>query len=188
MWTVPNILTLGRIAAAPIVALMIALGGPGWSGVACVLFIAAALTDFLDGWLARRMNQISALGKMLDPIGDKVMVGLVLLALAAKTGGDWGFMVPAVVILTREFLVSGLREFLGDVKLNVTRLAKWKTTAQLTALAVLLLVDSFPPFHGGLNLLLIGLVLLWLAALLTAITGWDYFTRGIAHLREKEEA
>jgi cardiolipin synthase len=186
MWTIPNILTISRIAAAPVVAIMVALGGSAWALPAFLLFGAAALTDFLDGLLARRFGQTSTLGKMLDPIGDKVMVGLLLLALTSKAGDEWVFVVPAVVILTREILVSGLREFLGDVKLDVTKLAKWKTTAQLIAISVLLGAELLPPFHGGLEIFMIGLILLWIAAALTAITGWDYFVKGVAVIRQRE--
>jgi len=186
MWTTPNILTISRIVAAPVVALMVALGGPGWALPAFLLFGAAALTDYLDGWLARKLGQTTAIGKMLDPIGDKVMVGLLLLAIGSKAGNEWSFVVPATIILAREILVSGLREFLGDVKLNVTRLAKWKTTTQLVAISVLLLVDVVSPFRGGMAILILGLILLWIAAALTAITGWDYFVKGVAEIRKRE--
>jgi cardiolipin synthase len=186
MWTTPNILTISRIAAAPAVAFMVAFGGPGWALPAFLLFGAAALTDFLDGWLARKLGQTTSIGKMLDPIGDKVMVALLLLAIASKTGDEWSFMVPAVVILTREILVSGLREYLGDVKLNVTKLAKWKTTAQLIAISVLLGADLAPAFKGGIEIFIAGLILLWIAAALTAITGWDYFAKGLAVIHQQE--
>lgn len=187
MWTIPNILTLTRIAAAPVVALMIAVGGSGWALTAFILFAIASITDYLDGWLARELNQTSLIGKMLDPIGDKVMVVLMLLAIATKTDGEWTFMVPAAVIITREILVSGLREFLGDVKLDVTILAKWKTTVQMVAIGALLLVDIAPPFEGGLEIMIIGTILLWIAAALTAITGWDYFSKGVAEIQAQED-
>lgn len=186
MWTTPNILTISRIAAAPVVALMVVLGGPGWALPAFLLFGAAALTDFLDGWLARKLGQTTAIGKMLDPIGDKVMVALLLLSIATKAGNEWSFMIPAIIILTREILVSGLREFLGDVKLNVTKLAKWKTTVQLVAISVLLLADVVAPLGGGLEILILGLILLWVAAALTAITGLDYFVKGLAEIQNRE--
>ncbi len=188
MWTVPNILTIFRILAGPVVALMVALGGVAWALPAFILFVIAALTDFLDGWLARELNQTSLLGKMLDPIGDKVMVTLVLLAIATKAGAEWSFMVPAIVIVTREILVSGLREYLGDVKLDVTKLAKWKTTAQLIAISALLLADIFSAFDGGIEILIAGLILLWVAAVLTAITGWDYFAKGVSVIRNQKES
>lgn len=186
MWTIPNILTLFRIASAPVIALMVALGGPSMAAPALALFVIAALTDFFDGWLARKLGKVTNIGKMLDPIGDKVMVGLLLLALASKAGGEWTFMVPAAAILTREILVSGLREYLGDVKLNVTALAKWKTTAQLIAIGALLAADLAPAFDGGIEILIAGLILLWIAAALTAITGADYFVKGMAEIRKRE--
>jgi len=165
---------------------MVALGGSSWALLAFLLFAAAAFTDFLDGWLARRLGQTTAVGKMLDPIGDKVMVALMLMALAGPLGDQWVYILPAAVILTREILVSGLREFLGDVKLNVTKLAKWKTTAQLVAIAVLLLARVGAGEMMRLDVLMVGLALLWLAALLTAITGWDYFAKGMRHIRARE--
>jgi cardiolipin synthase len=186
MWTIPNILTITRVAAAPAIAIMVALGGPGWALPAFIFFVLAALTDYLDGWAARRLGQASALGKMLDPIGDKVMVALLLMALADQLVGQWVYIIPAAVILTREILVSGLREFLGDVKLNVTKLAKWKTTAQLVAIAVLLLARVGAAEMQRLDVLAAGLALLWVAALLTAITGWDYFSKGMRHIQARE--
>jgi len=185
MWTLPNILTAARIAAAPVTGLMVALGGPGWSIAAFFLFTAAALTDFLDGWLARRYAQTTALGRMLDPIADKVMVMTVLAALFAHDAHRSPlFALPAFAILLREVLVSGLREFLGNIKLPVTRLAKWKTTAQLVAIAVLVL--GLSPSAAGASLHAAGLALLWVAAALTALSGWDYFAKGLAYIRKRE--
>ncbi|MEL6477386.1 MAG: CDP-diacylglycerol--glycerol-3-phosphate 3-phosphatidyltransferase [Pseudomonadota bacterium] len=217
IWTLPNLLTMLRIAAAPTVAAMVALGGPVLLFPAFLLFAVAALTDFLDGWIARRFDQQSALGQMLDPIADKVMVILVLFGLAAQESQrSWLFLLPAFAILLREIMVSGLREFLGDVKLPVTRLAKWKTTAQLSALGVLLLFSrehaaGTSSLEDGasqvvLDLLIwqrivtadaflntltlgatLGLALLWLAAALTLITGWDYFQKAMPYIRAKQE-
>ena len=184
MWTLPNLLTVSRILAAPLVGAMVALGGPDWGAAAFVLFAAAALTDFLDGWLARRLNRASALGRMLDPVADKVMVMIVLASLFAhEPNRGWPFALPAFAIILREVLVSGLREYLGEIKLAVTLLAKWKTTVQLVALGALVLAataDEAGLLHAG------GLALLWLAAGLTAITGWDYFAKGLAYIRERE--
>ncbi len=223
MWTVPNILTLGRVLAAPCVALaFVVFERPLADWVAFWLFVVAGLTDFLDGWLARRLGQESEIGKMLDPIADKAMVIIALMVLflrdaavppVAVAGALWQaqtpaaswLVLPAVVIALRETLVSGLREYLGDVKLRVTRLAKWKTTVQMVAIALLLGVEPLREVlsPGALRMAdadavwqasvqagyahAAGVALLWLAALLTAITGWDYFRKGLAYIRERED-
>ena len=181
IWTLPNCLTMGRILAAPVVGFLVVLDGPAaW---AFTIFVLAALTDFFDGWLARKLDQISPLGKMLDPIADKVMVTIVLAALIGDpTNQTWLFVLPAFVILVREILISGLREFLGDVKLPTTSLAKWKTATQLTAIAGFLLASA----TGIAALDWASLAALWLAAGLTAITGWDYFLKGIAYIQKRE--
>ncbi|MEM7056277.1 MAG: CDP-diacylglycerol--glycerol-3-phosphate 3-phosphatidyltransferase [Pseudomonadota bacterium] len=218
IWTIPNILTIARILAAPCIALVfLVFDRPLADWLALGLFIGAALTDFLDGWLARKLGQISAIGKMLDPIADKAMVVIALaliLVLHSKSLGGAGttshpfpsaiFTVPVVIILLREVLVSGLREYLGQVKLDVTGLAKWKTTAQMVAIALLLAV--WPLFESDLRnigldgeharghlaripniIFLVGVITLWIAALLTLITGWDYFRKGLAYIRERED-
>ena len=198
IWNLPNCLTLARILAAPVVCLMVVLGPPETALWAFLLFALAALTDFFDGWLARRLGQISEIGKMLDPIADKVMVTLVIAALIAGPGGTspW-YLVPALLILMREILISGLREFLGDVKLPTTQLAKWKTTVQMVALGALLLVPAVmagdtissqetPGDSAGHIVWGVGIALLWLAALLTVITGWDYFQKGLAYIQGRE--
>lgn len=185
IWTVPNILTFFRVLAAPCVALVfVALDRPLADWVGFALFAVAALTDYVDGWLARKWNQISEVGKMLDPIADKAMVVIALAVLTGLIGVTWWFVVPVAAILLREVLVSGLREYLGDVKLPVTQLAKWKTAAQMVAIGWLLL---FLPEAGrpGLGTAL-GVALLWLAAALTVVTGWDYFRKGVAVLRARE--
>ena len=187
IWTIPNLLTAFRVLAAPFVALVFAIiDGPiaGW--IAFGLFVAAALTDFLDGWAARRWGQVSEVGKMLDPIADKAMVTIALAALMGLIGLEFWYVVPASAILLREVLVSGLREYLGDVKLPVTNLAKWKTTAQMVAIGCLLL---FQPDEAGFSAgTILGLVLLWIAAILTVITGWDYFSKGVKVLRSRGKA
>lgn len=185
LWTIPNILTVARVAAAPTIALAFALlPSPLADWVALVLFVAAALTDFLDGWLARKLNQISAFGRMLDPIADKAMVVIALAVLAALQGPDPLLLLPVAVILLRETLVSGLREFLkGAAVLSVTPLAKWKTTAQLVAIAMLLAPVPLTSFGIPANLTAsLGLLLLWVAAVLTAVTGWDYARKAMPHL------
>lgn len=186
IWNVPNLLTGFRVLAAPFVALVFAIfEGPVAGWIAFALFVTAALTDFVDGWWARRWGQVSEVGKMLDPIADKAMVTIALAALMGLIGLNFWYVVPASAILLREVLVSGLREYLGDVKLPVTTLAKWKTTAQMVAIGALLL---FQPMHGDWNAgTVLGIVLLWVAAVLTVMTGWDYFTKGAEVLRRREK-
>ena len=218
IWTLPNMLTMLRVLAAPGVAMaFVVLDRPLADWVAFGLFVIAALTDFLDGWLARRLGQESAFGAMLDPIADKAMVIVALFTLAfAGFGSEWLFVVPAVVILMREVLVSGLREYLGAVKLAVTPLAKWKTTLQMVAIGGFLFLSPFhlaitevaalpvaeaeairagtAPDPLGYDLAVVVfpalegwiVILLWLAAGLTLITGWDYFRKGLAYIRERE--
>lgn len=184
IWTIPNLLTAFRVLAAPFVALAFAFfDGPlaGW--FAFGLFALAALTDFVDGWAARRWGQVSEIGKMLDPIADKAMVVIALAALTGLIGLEFWYVLPASAILVREVLVSGLREYLGDVKLAVTPLAKWKTLTQMVAIGALLL---FQPGGDHLNAgMYLGIVLLWISALLTAVTGWDYFSKGAAIIRQR---
>jgi CDP-diacylglycerol--glycerol-3-phosphate 3-phosphatidyltransferase len=189
MWTLPNILTVGRVAAAPCVALaFVAFERPVADFVALVLFVTASLTDYLDGVLARAWKQESGIGKMLDPVADKAMVTISLAVLLALYGLVWWLVVPVAAILLREVLVSGLREYLGDVKLPVTSLAKWKTTLQMMAIAVLFFAAGAEG-RGGMHdtAHMPGVALLWVAAALTAMTGWDYFARGIAYIRAREE-
>ena len=187
IWTIPNLLTVFRVLAAPFVALVFAFFDKPLAGwIAFVLFVAAALTDFVDGWAARRWGQVSEIGKMLDPIADKAMVTIALAALMGLIGLEFWYVLPASAILLREVLVSGLREYLGDVKLPVTTLAKWKTTSQMVAIGALLL---FQP--GGSDWstgMYLGIVLLWLAALLTVMTGWDYFSKGAEIIRRRGRA
>ncbi|MEM7506228.1 MAG: CDP-diacylglycerol--glycerol-3-phosphate 3-phosphatidyltransferase [Pseudomonadota bacterium] len=198
IWTLPNFLTLLRILAAPAVGMMVVLGGPDQALWALLIFILAALTDFLDGWIARAWRQHSAFGQMLDPIADKAMVVVVLAALASKpVNATPVFLIPVLVILMREVLISGLREFLGDVKLAVTRLAKWKTTLQLIAIGALLAeapvmaadtqsTQEHAGQHAGWIAHWVGVALLWLAALLTVATGWDYFRKALPYIRARE--
>jgi cardiolipin synthase len=181
----PNLLTLSRIAAIPLLVALVAVGRPGTDLGACATFAIAAITDYLDGRLARDWRQQSDLGRMLDPIADKLLVGAALMMLAG-TGrlSAWGLF-PAVVIMLREILVSGLREYLAGVSvgLPVTRLAKWKTGAQMVALGTLLAGTPGAVALGltWLPATAIGEGLLWAAALLTLVTGWDYLTAGLRH-------
>jgi cardiolipin synthase (CMP-forming) len=204
-FSLPNVLTYCRIAAVPlVVACMywqaILQGGLSLRLVALAIFIAAGITDFFDGYFARSWGQQSRLGQMLDPIADKLLVSSCLLMLAAdETIKGWSLF-AAIIILCREILVSGLREYLAELRVSVpvTQLAKWKTALQLVAIGFLLggeAVDHALPAsllewrwkYGDDPLPLttsIGLVLLWISALLTLYTGWDYFRAGLRHIIE----
>lgn len=186
MLTLPNLLTLGRIAAIPALLATFYWDTPATRWTACAIFTAAAVTDFFDGYLARRFNQVSAIGRFLDPIADKLLVAALLLFLAAFERFSTLALIPAVVILCREILVSGLREYLAEIRIGmpVTPLAKWKTTVQLIALPVLIVGDGGLPGHA---ITLIGEILLWAAGLLTLITGYAYLKAGVAHMRAADE-
>ena len=180
--SLPNILTYGRIAAVPVLAGVLFFGTSETSRwLAFAIFVLACLTDWLDGYLARIWEQQSNLGRMLDPIADKLLVGATLLMLVhVGTIGGWSIW-AALIILSREILVSGLREFLAElnVKVHVTQLAKWKTAMQFVALAMLLAGPAAESvLRGTTNA---GVVLLWIAALLTLLTGYDYLQAGIRH-------
>lgn len=184
--SLPNVLTYGRIIAVPaLVACLFFLKGDVARWSAFVLFVLAGLTDWLDGYLARMWEQQSTLGRMLDPIADKLLVGAVLLMLVYdNTISGWSIW-AAIIILLREILVSGLREFLAElnVKIHVTKLAKWKTTMQMIALGVLLAGPAAEKIVPGI--MIGGLVLLWIAALLTLWTGYDYLKAGVVHAIER---
>jgi cardiolipin synthase len=191
LFSLPNILTYGRIVAVPLVVLCFYLEGKlqssdfaRWSALA--IFIIASITDFLDGYIARIWQQTSNIGKMLDPIADKLLVSTCLLLLAAdtdKTIAGWSLW-AAIIILCREILVSGLREYLAELKVSVpvTQLAKWKTTVQMLAIGFLLAGsagDKIWPYTTEA-----GLSLLWIAAIITLYTGYDYFRAGLRHIIE----
>ncbi len=191
-YNIPNMLTYARILAVPAVAICFFVEGRLHSSDtarwwALGIFVAAAITDFLDGYLARRLGQSSNIGKMLDPIADKLLVATALLLLAAdtdKTIQGWSLW-AAIIILCREILIAGLREYLAGLKVSVpvSRLAKWKTTAQLVAIGFLLAGpagDKVFPYTTET-----GLVLLWISAIVTLITGWDYFRAGLKHVVEE---
>ena len=183
----PNLLTYGRIGLVPVVAGLIIWGGIAAHWLAVVLFIFAAITDFFDGWLARRWQLQSSLGRMLDPIADKLLVAACLLMLVADgTIRGWSLW-AAIVILSREILVSGLREFLAELRVSVpvTRVAKWKTPLQLVAVGFLIAGPAGETVLPGT--VLIGLGLLWIAAILTLYTGYDYFRAGIVHIVDHED-
>jgi cardiolipin synthase len=182
----PNLLTYGRIVAVPAVVGCMYWqslhGGDALRWVALSIFIVAGVTDVLDGYFARMWGQQSSFGRMLDPIADKLLVASCLLMLAADgtINGLWLF--ASIVILCREILVSGLREYLAELRVSVpvTRLAKWKTTLQLVAIGFLLAGDAGDAIVPVVTP--IGLSLLLLSALLTLYTGWDYFRAGVRHL------
>jgi cardiolipin synthase (CMP-forming) len=188
----PNVLTYGRIVAVPIVVgcmfyQNILHGGLWLRWVALAVFIVAAISDFLDGYFARAWSQQSSLGRMLDPIADKLLVASCLLMLAAESTIHGWALFAAVVILCREILVSGLREYLAGLRVSVpvTKLAKWKTTAQLVAIGFLLAGEAGDRVIPHTTE--IGLLLLWISAIVTIYTGWDYFRAGIHHLIKEDE-
>lgn len=181
--SLPNLLTLSRIVVIPLVIVTFYIDGAAARWAACILFVAAAITDWFDGHLARSRNQVSSFGRFLDPIADKLLVASVLFMLVAFARVSAWSQLPALVILLREIMVSGLREFLAEVRVGmpVTRLAKWKTAIQMMALPVLL-VGEAGTHVVPLPIREIGEVLLWVAALLTLVTGWDYLRCGLKHL------
>ncbi|MBN9267233.1 CDP-diacylglycerol--glycerol-3-phosphate 3-phosphatidyltransferase [Hyphomicrobium sp. CS1BSMeth3] len=180
--TLPNVLTYGRIVAVPLMAAcFLLLEGDNAHWAALSIFTLACLTDWLDGYLARILAQQSTLGRMLDPIADKLLVGTALLLLVNDGTIDYITIWAAIIILCREILVSGLREYLAElnVKVHVTRLAKWKTTVQMLALGVLLAGPAGEKLISGVTLT--GTMLLWAAALLTLWTGYDYLKAAVRH-------
>ncbi len=175
---VPNMITIARIAAIIPIVWLVMTGDVGLRLIALIIYILAAASDWLDGYLARAWNQYSPLGRMLDPIADKLLVGILITALAWDGSLSGWDMIPVVAILFREFFISGLREFLGAAKvvLPVSQLAKWKTTIQLVALAIVLFERIVPGFG------LVSDVALWLAGALTLWTGWQYLRASWPHL------
>ncbi len=217
-WTIPNILTMLRLLAAPGVAVMFLYFNRPWADwFALVLFVSAAITDYIDGYLAREWKQETKLGAMLDPIADKAMVVIALMVIIGFSSWSPWLVLPATVILFREVFVSGLREFLGDVAgtLKVTKIAKWKTTMQMVAISCLFAQGVFEHYLGmstfGMDDAMVmdilegreedvlglwwklegmiwagraGLVLLWVAAALTLISGVDYFLKAVPFLKD----
>jgi cardiolipin synthase (CMP-forming) len=180
--SLPNLLTLSRIGTIPPLIALFYWDSP-WSGwVALGLFTVAGVTDFFDGYLARTMSQQSRLGRMLDPIADKLLIAAVILMLVAF---DKAPIIASLIILCRELLVSGLREFLAELNVGVpvSRLAKWKTVMQMIAIGFLLVGEAGPYFFDPVvTTTLIGEVLLWTAAGLTLVTGADYLLVGLKHM------
>lgn len=185
--SLPNLLTLSRILAVPLVVATFYVEGDYARWFACALFSAAGFTDWLDGHMARRWAQQSELGRFLDPIADKLLVASCLLMLAADNSIHGWTLWAAIVILCREILVSGLREYLAALRVSVpvTKLAKWKTTIQLVAIGFLIAGEAGEAILPATTL--IGIVLLWISAIFTMYTGWDYFRAGIHHLIEEDE-
>ena len=182
-WTLPNILTYGRVIAVPVVVVLLFWPDLAWMRwTALCIFIVAGITDFFDGYLARAWSQQSSLGRMLDPIADKLLVAAVLLMLVADHTITSFSIWAAIVILCREILVSGLRECLAELKVSVpvSKVAKWKTTLQLVALGFLIAGRAGDQIVPGVTD--VGLGLLWVAALLTLYTGWDYMKAGLKHV------
>jgi cardiolipin synthase (CMP-forming) len=183
--TLPMTLTLSRIIAIPVVVALFYVQGDYIRYVACAIYTAAAVTDYFDGYFARAWQQQTKLGRIFDPIADKLLVAATILMLVAVGRiGAWDVL-PALVILCREVLVSGLREFLAEINkhnLPVSRLAKWKTGIQMTALGFLIVGDAAPT--AWFPVTLVGQVGLWIAALLTLITGYDYLAEGLKHVGE----
>ncbi len=181
--SLPNWMTVIRIVITPLVAVLI------WTDIeplgyqlALYLFTVASITDYIDGYIARKLKVESPFGEMLDPIADKLLIAGVLLALASVETSGWLFMVPALIILIREFMISGLREYLAkqNISTPVTILAKWKTTAQILALGFLMGAPGFPNFPHAHE---IGLVLIWIAAILTIQTGSGYVKGALQHVK-----
>jgi cardiolipin synthase len=192
-FALPNLLTYGRILAVPALVFFFYIESSAGRWLSFTVFILASVSDFFDGYLARVWHQQSAIGRILDPIADKLLVATSLLLLVSdKTIGNWSLL-AAIVILGREISVSGLREFLAEVKVSVpvTHLAKWKTTLQMVAIGFLLIGPAGDKAlkYVFLDLGLVtyvGLLLLWISALITLYTGYDYFRAGLRHIMQEE--
>lgn len=182
---VPNLLTLFRIVIIPVLVAAFYIGGEAGNWIGCGLFVTASITDFFDGYFARRLDQQSAFGRFLDPVADKLIVAAALFMMVGFGQIAGLAVLPALVILCREILVSGLREYLAGISVSVpvTTLAKWKTTIQMTAIGILLLGEAGP---WGLPWVLIGEICLWIAAGLTLATGYDYLRSGLRHIRDED--
>lgn len=181
----PNLLTILRIILAPIIAILIWRETTnGQLIIAFLLFCVAGLTDWLDGYVARKLEIISHLGRILDPIADKVLLACVLLALASHYTRDWSFIAPALIIFMREFIISGFREYLSKERIiiNVSKLAKWKTTLQLVAVGLILLSMIFIEKKF---LAYISVITFWLSALVTIQTAYDYLRLGLSGLKQR---
>ena len=190
MYSLPNLLTISRIAVIPVILILMAFPGSGlaaWS--AWAIFTIACITDFFDGYLARKYKDISPLGTFLDPIADKLLISALLIMLAF-TDRVPGWAIPAgILILAREIFISVLREFLAgqkSISVPVSRLAKWKTVVQMIALGTLMVGVHGPYMDYGW--VMVGAAALWLAAAITLITGWDYLKASLSHLQAPPKA
>ena len=187
MLTLPNLLTLSRILAVPILVFLLWRPAPLDYAITFVLYCIVGITDYFDGYLARAQGRISRLGQFLDPIADKIMIGAVLIMLISSRKANplpeiAGLnIIPALIILLREIIVSGLREFLAELRVSVpvSALAKWKTTFQMVALGALILGGAVPA-QGWVHD--VGIISLWIAAALTLVTGYDYLRTGLRHM------
>jgi len=181
MYNLPNLLTISRIVVIPVIFLAIYIHSALWSILAGVLFVLASITDYLDGYFARSRNQNSVLGRLLDPIADKLLVVSALLIIVANRMVEPITYIPVIIIMCREVLVSGLREFLAEFRVGmpVTRLAKWKTGFQMTAISMILLQHLY--FIGEV-VGIVGEILLWVAGILTFITGYQYFAKCLDYI------
>jgi cardiolipin synthase len=203
MFALPNALTILRIVLVPVFAVAFVMPGEVARIVAFVVFCTAGLSDWLDGFAARKLNAGSDFGRMLDPIADKVLVAVALMMLVAEgtftrynpTTGALSLLrlVPALIILAREILVSGLREYLAGTRVSVpvTAIAKFKTAVQMVAIGAMILTplaDTFVPGMPSLSYAALAYLLLWLAAALTVYTGWIYFKNGVAHIKPFPDA
>ena len=182
--SIANKLTVSRIAAIPVILVLLDIPYAWAAWVALVLFVAAGVTDMLDGYMARRDNQVSMIGQFLDPIADKLLIAAVILFLVANDQiGGWSVW-PAVIILLREVAVSGLREFLAGVRVSVpvSQVAKWKTFLQIVALSFLIIGDRYAP--AWIPATAIGDWGLWIAGGITLFTAWDYWRASVRHFRD----
>ena len=180
MKSLPNILTMSRIAVIPVLVVLIWIGTDKLRWFALGVYTFACIIDYFDGYLARSLNHHSAMGRLFDPIADKLLVGACLLVLCSFDYIIGLSVLPALIILLREILVSGLREYLAEIRvgLPVSRLAKWKTGLQMFSLGFLIVCNAAPP---EIPSVLIGEVCLWVAALLTLWTVYDYLRSGLLH-------
>ena len=182
---IPNILTIGRIIIVPIFVVTFFIPGLFGDLIPFFLFVIASFTDYLDGLLARLFKEESKLGELLDPIADKILVAAALILLVMNGTIKNYEVIAAIIILTREILISGLREFLakGQVTMQVTSLSKLKTVIQMVSIAILLTGESGNKIINfqDYNAQTVGIILLWLSAFLTLYTGYDYLRKGIDH-------
>ena len=190
LYSLPNILTISRIVAIPLIVALFWVKGDAARWAMLTLYSMACITDYFDGMLARSMGQISNLGRFLDPVADKLLVSALLMMLVWSGDISGLVILPALVILCREILVSGLREFLAGIKVGVpvSSLAKWKTTVQMFALGFLIVGAAGPAFwYAEITTTAVGETLLWAAALLTMITGYDYLRAGLKYMSEDHD-